>query len=378
MIKDLDQLQRQRLYGKSFVPPFTSYEDIYNTVLKSVYDDIDTLKNKKTTENAALAGQMETAFIRNGLLITLQNALNDEQQKDFHQSGISRDSLSMLFTLLSNLYYGSKTFYENICSGTQALQVQVSTGSDDANVNLPLSISSLNRLVVFVDKFGVDNSANVNISRGIQSIQDQLVAWGNGLNNTIKENKGIQSDKQKIAQTIGNTEKFSGVTMNDASSFAQDIVVRGKLSIAPDFGVISYGFLEGSHNRRFTGVTPYLGAQVNIRPYDQSVPFGSLPRSRKGLLNPIRFSAMVGITFVSVKETGKRDNFFGGTNLLLGVGYRLSTEVRLVAGAMLFKKYDENYVSSQESTAATAYAGLSIDLNLKDLFSNVLGVFTGK
>jgi hypothetical protein len=93
---------------------------------------------------------------------------------------------------------------------------------------------------------------------------------------------------------------------------------------------------------------------------------------------PIRWSAMLGITFVSVKESGKRDNLFSGTNLLLGVGYKLTSEVRLTAGAMLFKKYDLNYVSSDTRLAATPFAGVSIDLDLKKFFSSITDVFIGK
>ncbi|HSZ34881.1 MAG TPA: hypothetical protein VK772_16305 [Puia sp.] len=375
----LDSATENVLWGRlHFFPSLQEFKDIYATDLKIKYDKLNSTKKQQNTDISMMAKRMFNVFRNNAVLPALQQSLTLQQTVNQNKTGLSRDSLTDLFNTISNLATGSDDFYKNVCSGNQSLNVVFTTGSSDANAEMIASVNSLNRLIEYADSYALNLPVGAALKTSIKTFHDSAEAWTVTLTNNIKANKEIKSDDQKITKSINESDKLSHVTLTAASSFTQDILIRGKLSIAPDFGVVAYGFLQGKNNANFTSVTPYLGAQINFRPFDQSVPFGSLPKSRRGLLNPIRFSGMIGITFVSVSEPGKRENFFSGTNLLLGLGYRLCTEVRVVGGAMLFRKYNSDFASSQTSTAATFYAGVSIDLNLKDLFNNVFGVFTGK
>jgi hypothetical protein len=170
---------------------------------------------------------------------------------------------------------------------------------------------------------------------------------------------------------------MSGVSLGDASTIKQELLTRGKFALTPDFGAIVYGFLPKG-NGAFTGVAPYIGIQINFRSFDKDISFREYTWSMRRWYKPVRWSGMIGLSFNNIQEAGKRENFFGKNNFLLGIGYKLSPAIKIITGGMFFKQYESNYLSQDKKLAVTPYAGISIDADLRTLFQDITNVFMPK
>jgi hypothetical protein len=137
---------------------------------------------------------------------------------------------------------------------------------------------------------------------------------------------------------------------------------RSKFTITPDFGYVYYGFQDG-----FQGMTPYIGAQIEFRYYDKNMPFRLIPN--KKLMHYLSFTT--GLTLASLKEQNRREDFFSGKSMLIGLGIRLSNSVRFTFGGVLFNKLDPNPLVDNKTLAITPFTGISVDLKLQSLFGDL-------
>ncbi len=112
----------------------------------------------------------------------------------------------------------------------------------------------------------------------------------------------------------------------------------------------------------------YIGTNIYFRPVNKRAPLRGLDFWR-------RFSMMVGITEKSLARDGQFEGLIGTSPVLVAGGMRLNDHIRLSAGAVVFRDTDPNPLIDDTSLAWTPYVSLSIDWNLRNLFSNFGGAF---
>jgi hypothetical protein len=144
-----------------------------------------------------------------------------------------------------------------------------------------------------------------------------------------------------------------------------DFDTRTGYTITPDFGYVYYGFQDN-----FSAMTPYIGFQLEFRYFDKNIPFNMI--HPKSIWHYLSFCS--GVTMTSLKKEGKRDDLFAGKSLLMGLGVRLSSATRITFGGILFNKEDVNPLKDNKHTIATPFIGISIDLKLKSIISDLVGL----
>lgn len=158
--------------------------------------------------------------------------------------------------------------------------------------------------------------------------------------------------------------------MNAGNTYTYGLEPRNKLNIIPVFGYAFYGF-----QKSFNSFTPYTGILVSFSPLNDDVPFRLL--KHKTLAQRLTF--MTAVTLSSLKEDNKRDNLFSnGSNLMVGLGLKLSHVLTFNGGAVIFKKEDPNPFVTTKKIATTPFASLSINLKLETLFKGLIGLIPGK
>jgi hypothetical protein len=167
--------------------------------------------------------------------------------------------------------------------------------------------------------------------------------------------------QEKIIEQIINSDKFLKGKWISSTSEIFSFETRVKYRVYPDFGYVYYGFKDN-----FYGVTPYLGFQMELRYLDKNIPF-RLIQNRK-IWHRLSFNS--GITLASLKKDGKREDLFSGKSLLLGMGFRFSNAIRLTGGIILFNREDTNPLIDDKKLAITPFVGISIDLSLKQMFTD--------
>ncbi|AMR34015.1 hypothetical protein A0256_22470 [Mucilaginibacter sp. PAMC 26640] len=85
----------------------------------------------------------------------------------------------------------------------------------------------------------------------------------------------------------------------------------------------------------------YLGFNVNFRSIYISIPMSSV--LYKHWTHNLSFST--GLTLTSHAIPNKRNNLFGSSNLLTGIGFRINNRLRITSGVVWFKTVDKNPVS---------------------------------
>jgi hypothetical protein len=84
---------------------------------------------------------------------------------------------------------------------------------------------------------------------------------------------------------------------------------------------------------------------------------------------------MAGITLRSLKIEGKREDFFGNNCLITGLGIRLNNYLRATGGFVWFRSIDTNPLSTDKPLAYSAFTGLSLDIELQELFGGIKSLF---
>ncbi len=196
---------------------------------------------------------------------------------------------------------------------------------------------------------------------------DALENFTNSLRSSRKVLKEACEGEAKIKKTIAQ-QYFQIPISVDASTSIYNFNTRAKSYIVPDFGLAVYGTGDG-----FVDFSPYLGFHINFRPMNKDIPWKKYPE--KTLLHYTSF--MVGWTLKSVAEEGKRDDLFGGSSFFTGLGVKAySHSIMITGGVLWFNKIDENPVVSEKSLAFAPFVGVSIDLELKELFNGFGNIFS--
>jgi hypothetical protein len=82
---------------------------------------------------------------------------------------------------------------------------------------------------------------------------------------------------------------------------------------------------------------------------------------------------LVGITTGSIEEPGIRKGIIGNKALILGLGFRVTTFMKVNTGMFFYYLYDKNPTVSNDlyRTTASPFVSLSLDLDAKSLFGGL-------
>jgi hypothetical protein len=167
-------------------------------------------------------------------------------------------------------------------------------------------------------------------------------------------------------------------TLTNQGTEAFKVETRAGAKLQPDFGAVFYG-LGGNGsigvNDQFWGVNPYVGVAFMVRSFDADIPI----RFVKRRISPLqRLSVHAGVTLISLVKDNYRENLLGKNNLMLGLGYRLTSVLKIQGGVILYKKRtDANPLYTNTVTAPIGYFGLSLDLRIRNILGDIGKVIFG-
>lgn len=191
----------------------------------------------------------------------------------------------------------------------------------------------------------------------------------------------VQKKRDAIETQIFN-QALSQLTTLGTSTFIYNFETRNKLTITPDFGVVT-SMVGGGKNNPYPFV-PYLGFHINLRPINRDVKFYSYNHKWSHL-----FSIMFGYSMVPISTGPKLSKniladslsgfFKDNSTLLTGIGFRLGNVIRITGGSMWHFKTTANDASVYDNRKLKSwlFLGLSLDLSFKDLFNGIVDVFKG-
>lgn len=381
MYDSLTKAQVTKLEGLTFLADFGFFCDFYQTRLKKQYDLKDNLQ-KAIQQREKLFSAYRISSSDSSILRLLVDRLSAEQSANLASTGMTRDSIKNLLSSISSLLDATSIDLSNFIRGNYSLIDRVTTSEilkPNKTENRTLTAQQLSNLKVYltITRYGsvtppIDSIRLI----AMNLLSKKLNNWIDSINLTSRNLKQIESIEADILKTTVTEEKFSDATFLNVNSYVQNFETRGQLTFVPDFGVIGYGFLPWNRNKGFRDINTYLGFHISWRPMDKEVDFGSIPGKKWYSLH--HWSTMIGITLASIEEAGRRKNFFGNNNLLIGFGYRFSDLFKFVGGVMLFKQQDTKYLLTDMSTAATPYAGISLDLRLRKIIESIADAFVTK
>jgi len=197
--------------------------------------------------------------------------------------------------------------------------------------------------------------------------------------NTAKANTDIvqfMMDNSKLNIVgVGNVLDFFNpwtdfTVLSKVSTYVYTIQSSSKYRIVADGGVIYTGWQEG-----FNSVTAYVGINISFRPIDTDIPFRWLVKNKR-IKFCQRFTANLGLSLNSIAKDNYRANLFGNNNVMIGTGFKLSHAFNLNLGGLLYNNIDPNPLIAKKTLGVAPYAGISINLLIKDALGDIAKVFT--
>ena len=159
------------------------------------------------------------------------------------------------------------------------------------------------------------------------------------------------------------------LALGAGSTSILDLKSDTKFRIVPDFGFVLP--LTAGRSGILQDFTPYFGFNINFRSMDKNIKLRQI--RYKSLRHYLSFSA--GLTLRSLKIDNKRDDFFDKSSLLTGIGVRLSNYLRLTGGVVWFKVPDPNIATGHTLVKVSPFLGVSIDVDLLELFGGIKTLF---
>lgn len=239
--------------------------------------------------------------------------------------------------------------------------------------NIKSSITSLNTVLEFIKKIQL-MAVNSAVTADLAALIVQIDTYQLGLVDVSQNLRVIADAEAESAARL--RRKLLGPNIKVAavgSSSVLSLVSESKLRIIPDFGFILLFDRREPFSKSFgpKDLSPYLGFNIGFRAIDKNIPWRMI--RHKSLRHHLSF--MSGLTLKSLEVTGRREDFFGKTNLLVGLGYRLNNYLRITTGSVLFKAVDPNPFSDNRPVRASPFVGISLDVELKELFGGISTLF---
>lgn len=119
---------------------------------------------------------------------------------------------------------------------------------------------------------------------------------------------------------------------------------------------------------RRSAYAPYAGANIYFRPVNKEA-YLNVTDFPRDILQ--RVALIVGTTITTIEETDRRKGLFGHSGLLLGLGMRVQSYIRVSSGAVLFLALDPHPLGDDRDLAVSPFISASIDLDIANLFGGV-------
>jgi len=195
-----------------------------------------------------------------------------------------------------------------------------------------------------------------------------LKALINALDDVLAKIKKAKADYLK---RIAADKNFSQAVLFSGDSYTYSLATRQAYKLTADIGVINYGVnsvWKKTYGNNWNRITPYFGLHYNFHYVNSDLPFSSMPHPFLS-----RLSAFLGITILSVQQSGEFKNLFGSSALLAGGAVRLTSDgFRVVFGSMLVKKDNPNPLITTTTVGILPFVGVSYDFNT--IFSNMVSL----
>lgn len=356
-----------------FGPPPVTGISIADWQPGSNIESVETISSQyeiKAKSNSKIKDEEKSGLCemnKNALNLLIKTALECDCEEDVRRNIVAKNDT---VKALSLLYNGDVTMFNKILLGIYSLK-DVNKETDDLKQrlsNLETSIGVLNYLREYVLKVRAIAPAHETMLADLTTCIDKEKQR---YTNVSKELKKIGDANAKLETLYYDQfELNQSIPVSTASSQILELVSSAKFRIVPEFGLVTIFKTEGRFGLQ--DLVPYLGFNINFRSIDKDIPMRFV--RYKTWRHYVSFVG--GITLRSLAVQGKREDFFGNSSLLTGLGLRLNNYIKLTGGTVWFKATDPNPVSTNKPVRVLPYAGISLDLELRDLFGGIAKIFT--
>lgn len=334
----------------------------YQNVKKEIEKE-DLLIKEKKTEYKLLSN--DNGFAELDKYFFYCEECSDSLSYEYQTVGINAQKIVQYLNTVRDC---NETSYENLIKGLKTL---LNTKNDPLTPiakyskrieNINYTLSQIDELTFAINYVKMRHSGTIT---NLDKLQIGLDALSTNLKNERTLIKGILEKIDVIKEAMKNDNTFAkGIAISD-DTYNNDFITRTKVIITPDFGFVYYR--NQNSPKDFNGLLPYFGFHINFKPIDSDIPWRVYPR--KTILH--YFSGFVGVSLITIAQEGERYDFLGNSPMVIGLGYRLGHAIRITAGSLLYYKDDANPLVSRKVFAGTPFVGLSIDLRIRDMISNV-------
>ncbi len=117
----------------------------------------------------------------------------------------------------------------------------------------------------------------------------------------------------------------------------------------------------------------YAGMNLYTRPVNKAAALSQLGNFRETFSR--RFSFTIGLTLQGVGDGRTREDLLNNQSLILGVGLRLTSSVRITAGALVVLEKDPNPLVDDDQEAVSPFLSLSLDVDVLPALKGVGSLF---
>ncbi|GAB3517618.1 hypothetical protein GCM10027442_37200 [Emticicia fontis] len=281
------------------------------------------------------------------------------------------DGVPQLFALTD---FASQLF--EIKDKIGALKTDASVTGHANSANILKEINKFEQQLQSIDWGTVVSPTNTDFADLITTKNNIFSGFGGSLPGSVSVKKTtietiLNNIPGLIDKWINKTDVINNVIVlhiNKASAFAftysQDFVENSRTHINLDIGLAYVGYMD-----RFV---PYSGLNIYFRPVKKSIP----PRNylKKGWeYVGVTTSLLIGLTVNSIEKDNVRKGLIGNLGMLLGVGYRPISFLKINGGVMCYYLYNNNPLISKDRYDPTfrPFVSLSFDLDAKALFGGI-------
>jgi hypothetical protein len=326
------------------------------------------------------AKTLNTSLSGNASLDTLIKEITQQSNHfDSKLKTVYLPDIRKVIQRLLKLYYIDQITYRKILQGVETIdcngcKVTENYLHENRLANIKASLGLVEELYFLAEAI---HTSNTNLDGAVNSLK----AFREELQNLVTQFEPVVQERKSINDVLFNIG-LSNLNQLGGNTYVSSFETRSKLSIAPDFGIVTTLGKDGSNPYPFV---PYLGFHINLRPINRDITFWSYHHK------PLHhWSILFGWSLVSIDNGPKQlagadsvASFFskGKGTLLTGVGFRLGNVVRITGGGMWYFKYQPSAVNTnfydQRRLKYWPFIGVSLDLSIKDLLNGISDVLTG-
>ena len=162
-----------------------------------------------------------------------------------------------------------------------------------------------------------------------------------------------------INHTANNTTIY---TVSVTSSYYLDIIKNAKTNVTFDIG--------GGYSSSMDQMFGYYAINVYFRSIDKNLPARNTNYKGWDFIGS-RFSLLAGITLTPVDKSGIRKGIVGNKGIVGGGSFRLLPWLKINGGSLMYYGKNTNPLITSYTTRFTPFLSMSIDIDIKPLFSSV-------